>query len=235
MIGLVGGMFAVALSPDFDANPVRGGTYGTPPPPGWVYMGTCLVSLTQTGPCSGDCHGGVAPTVVSEVATPGCETLLGDASTTPCGGSGPCLCSVDALFARLPAAEVPLVTCGNCDQVPAGFTCYLTCSDPGFEVEGDAAIKCLNTGYADFVVQPACVPKEPTCPPLAETAAMGILTLRNGVTVPHQCLGARPGDECSFFCKPGYHMVGGETLVTCTEAGTWSSEPACVMQDCNSD
>ncbi|XP_035690033.1 CUB and sushi domain-containing protein 3-like [Branchiostoma floridae] len=152
------------------------------------------------------------------VATYYCNTGYNVAGTNPinCQTDG----TWDAAFPTCAAVQCPALTAptngavsGTNDyNVIAIFTC-----DPGYNLVGNSAVRCLETGNWDAAFPTCSAGLCPTLPNPTNGAVSGSNSL---------------GDVATFTCNTGYNLVGGSTR-TCQTDLTWSgSSPTCTAVQC---
>ncbi|GLD50241.1 E-selectin-like protein [Lates japonicus] len=102
-------------------------------------------------------------------------------------------------------------------------TCEVRC-DKGYELSGEAQIRCDHTGQWTASV-PVCTVKK--CPPI-------FFPVTGNVTCVDAVEPFSFGSLCNFTCQEGYHLTGDNTL-TCLASGQWSkAQPTCTVVQCTS-
>ena len=175
----------------------------------------CFPQWREATPCIGNCY--AATMTMTQTNCP----LLPRSSVTDCKDILPCTCDIgDFGLSR------GVVTCGDCSNVPAGGICFVGCANSSAVFNGSNALVCLKSGWAT-TDKPTCGAAISYCPPIVS---------RGGINVDMTsfCVGAKPGNKCSFNCLPQYYNPKGLYEVTCSSDFTWTGVPECACQTpCN--
>nr|XP_039265524.1 sushi, von Willebrand factor type A, EGF and pentraxin domain-containing protein 1-like [Styela clava] len=123
------------------------------------------------------------------------------------------------------------ITPSDCtsSQKNPGEKCEIECKNSTVKhLDGPSSVMCLETGRWSYQFAPVCKPR---CPRLTLPENSYLIT-----TDALKCLGAsgmmsEPGTICTLGCETEYQLVG-QSILTCTDDGTWSSEPPKCEQMC---
>jgi len=142
----------------------------------------------------------------------------------------PCQC----FASNLPVIDPSVVTCGNCDGIQEGFSCFFYCLDPTAILlpEHVNEIKCLPTGWAQVPQNrlPLCSTIRETCPPIYDGG--GVITINSALS---KCVNANEGDVCESACGPGFYNPDGWFSTRCSRINgslSWNRQMRCACQSC---
>ncbi|KAI1279561.1 Sushi, von Willebrand factor type A, EGF and pentraxin domain-containing protein 1 [Halotydeus destructor] len=169
----------------------------------------------ENGAVDGACAPGIAGMVCTFTCNSGFQLFGADMLT--CQGNGqwdaePPVCR--QLFC--PALQAPAngFLSGQCGFASTGGMCTFTCN-MGYTVTGSPTLTCQGDGMWSSE-PPTCTPV--TCPSL---------TPPEDGYMQGACQPGRFGDVCTFFCLPGFRLVGMTNLL-CLGVGNWNGVvPTC--------
>ncbi|XP_053200266.1 P-selectin-like [Panonychus citri] len=108
---------------------------------------------------------------------------------------------------------------GQCNPGLPGSLCNFACPK-GSTLVGSSQILCQSDGTWNTAV-PSC--RRPSCSNLSPPT--------NG-QLSGSCSPGNFGESCTFFCNPGYSLIGSSKL-TCESTGQWSTNPpSCILNGC---
>lgn len=209
-----------------------GGRQGANTPSRLVAADGCTYETVVTQPCSGPCNG--ATRKVKDVSTdPACPDKPEREEACQGYESAGCSCSMDSLKQELKSRGIenydfcasPDGSASVCDNADAGDRCYLGCKD-GFSAVGEQFATCLSNGSWDLAQSPqtfGCKVPQKECPNLFndDTAFFS-----------GNCVGAKPGDECTMNCHVGSYPKDMVIKATCGQDYQWSNDLQCLPQTC---
>lgn len=189
----------------------------------------CTPLYAPSGLCTGDCREAWLPLTQTNAATcPGYPTT----SSQSCAAGLPCACFLSQL-----TLGPGVVTCGNCDVVTEGQSCYFVCADPAQTLTSNSSnhAVCLTTGWASFSIPPTCSTPPRVCPPLVSAGGLNL----NMDPAQSVCVGATDSQVCRAQCFPLFYNPAGQYTATCTcpvdAPCTWSNRLWCECQNCPLD
>ncbi|XP_072180995.1 uncharacterized protein [Diadema setosum] len=127
----------------------------------------------------------------------------------------------------IPTFPYPLLSsCAPGDSISCDQTCSFSCRTPGFQLVGNARVKCCNNG--------SFRPNVPSCQADSCVVSTSSMTEHLIVSKGNCAAGQRVEVDigCKFSCDVGYRLSG-SAVSTCGRDGTFSPPfPTCIVDSC---